>query len=179
LLKHVATAHPEWSLVLMGATDDRHCADELRALGQMTNVYFLGRKEIEQVPYYVKAFDVCLIPYKVNERAENASPLKLYDYMALGKPIVTTDFPAAKAFSDVVYIANSEKEFTHYVGVALSEQGGSLFLKRRRVAAKHTWEDRVEQLSELIQAHLGMNKRGWGRSVSHVERDSIKSHHTV
>jgi len=158
LLQHIATTHPEWSLVLMGTVDDRHCATELSKLRQRKNVYFLGRKEIRQVPYYVNAFDVCLIPYKVNERAQNASPLKLYDYMAVGKPIVATNFPAANQFRDVVHIADSKEEFTCHIEQALSEKDNNLIWKRRRIAAKHTWEDRVNQLSDLIQSHLDGSK---------------------
>jgi glycosyltransferase involved in cell wall biosynthesis len=161
LLRYVAAAHPEWSLALVGTVDDRRCGAELSALGRMANVHFLGRKEIGQVPHYVKAFDVCLIPYTVNERAENASPLKLYDYLAAGKPIVTTDFPAARQFSDVVHIADSREEFARYVAEALSERDSSLPLKRRRVAASHTWEDRVSQVSDLIRACLAQADQGF------------------
>lgn len=161
LLRYVATTHPEWSLVLVGAVDDRRCGAQLSALRQMANVHFLGQKEIDRVPYYIKGFDVCLIPYAVNERAQNASPLKLYDYMAAGKPTVTTDFPAARQFREVVRIASSCEEFAQYIAQALSEEGDRLSLRRRRIAAQHTWENRVDQLSELIRACLAQADRSF------------------
>jgi glycosyltransferase involved in cell wall biosynthesis len=159
LLQYVATSHPEWSVTLVGATDDRHCGAELAALRQIDNVHFLGRKEINQVPHYVKAFDVCLIPYQVDERAQNASPLKLYDYMAAGKPIVTTNFSVANQFKEVVRIADTQAEFSRYIEESLAEGGQDLFLKRRRIAAENTWDKRVEQLSDIMQSYLGRASR--------------------
>ena len=158
LLEHIATIHPEWSLALVGAIDENHCAAELARLRLIDNVHFLGRKEIDQVPHYVQAFDVCLIPYRVNEHSENVSPLKLYDYMAAGKSIVTTDFPAADRFRDVVRIADSGEEFTRHIEEAVSENDPDLFSKRRRIAAQNTWEKRVGRLSRIIQSHLGTDK---------------------
>ena len=159
LLHHLATLHPEWSIALVGAINDRHCAAGLNKLRQKKNIHFLGRKEIHQVPYYVKGFDVCLVPYTLNERAQNSSPLKLYDYMATGKPIVTTNFAAAGQFEDVIRIANSKKEFTRCIEEILSGENNGLCSKRRRIAAQNTWEDRITQQSVLIQSHLNQAGR--------------------
>jgi glycosyltransferase involved in cell wall biosynthesis len=153
LLRDLVQAHPEWSLVLVGAIDDRYCAGELNELRHMPNVHFLGRKDIDQVPYYIKAFDVCLIPYRVDERAQHASPLKLYDYLAAGKPVVTTDYAAARPFRDVIRIVESRGAFISAVEDCLSEDG-RLIVERRRIAADNTWEKRVEQLSCIIESRL-------------------------
>jgi glycosyltransferase involved in cell wall biosynthesis len=154
LLRSIAVAHPEWSLVLVGAVDARHAAPELATLQRMPNVHFLGVKDIAQVPRYVRAFDVCLIPYAVNERAQHASPLKLYDYLAAGKPIVTTAFAAAEPFRDVVSIVDSREAFVRGIEQALSETNGHLAAQRRRIAAENTWEQRAEQLSAIVQSCL-------------------------
>jgi glycosyltransferase involved in cell wall biosynthesis len=146
-------AHPEWSLPLVGAIDDRYCAGELDELRHMPNVHFLGRKDIDQVPYYIKAFDVCLIPYRVDERAQHASPLKLYDYLAAGKPVVTTDYAAAHPFKDVIRIVDSSGAFIGAVEDCLLEDG-RLIAERRRIAADNTWEKRTEQLSCIIESQL-------------------------
>ena len=110
LLEYVAVKHSEWSLVLIGATDDRRCESGIERLRQMKNIHFLGIKEIRQVPYYIKVFDVCLLPYLINGETENLSALKLYDYMAAGKPIVSMDVPAAKEFARVIHIADSKAQ---------------------------------------------------------------------
>ena len=120
----------------------------------MKNIHFLGNKKIEQVPFYVKAFDVCIIPYKLNEETKNLSPLKLYDFMSMGKAIVTTDFPVARQFSEVISVACSPEEFFKCISDALVEDDQNLFEKRRCIAAHNTWEDRVEKLSEIISSHF-------------------------
>jgi glycosyltransferase involved in cell wall biosynthesis len=163
LLRHLATTHPDWSIVLLGTTDDRNCAVELMRLRQTENVHFLGRREIDQVPRYIQAFDVCIIPYQIDERAQNASPLKLYDYMAAGKPIVTTNFSAANQFKKVVRVADNQEEFLNYIKDALSENDHDLCLERQRIAAENTWEQRVRQLSRIVQFHLETGEQGGKR----------------
>lgn len=154
LLRHIASTNPEWSLALIGDIDDRGCERELEGLRQLTNVHFLGLKKIEQVPYYIKAFDVGIIPYIINEETENLSPLKLYDFMAAGKPVVTTDFPTAREFKDIVYVADRKETFTRRIDEALCEKDDSLYVKRRRTASQNTWDHRVSQLSRLIESRL-------------------------
>ncbi len=154
LISDMAQKYPEWSLVLMGKVSEVGCESELKRLRGMKSVHFLGSKSIDQVPLYVKAFDICIIPYRLNEETRNLSPLKLYDFMAMGKEIVTSDFPAAREFRDVVHIAGSPDMFLHCVTDALAEVDQSLFSKRRKIAAQNTWEDRVEKLSAIIISHL-------------------------
>ena len=158
LIEHIAVSHPEWSLVLIGAIDDRECASILNRLRQLHNVHFLGLKKIKEVPYYVKAFDVGIIPYVISEETENLNPLKLYDFLAIGIPIVTTNFSAAREFRNVVYVTDSKETFTHCVEKALLENDASLFAERRSVASLNSWEHRVKQLSFLIKSRLGYNQ---------------------
>ncbi len=154
LIGYAARKHPEWSLVLMGQVNEVGCTDELKRLQEMENVIFLGTKKIDQVPFYVKTFDVCIIPYKLNEQTKNLSPLKLYDFMAMGKEIVTTDFPVAREFKEVVRIAVSPDMFLNCIKESLEEENQSFFAKRRRIAAQNTWGHKVEKLSEIIMSHL-------------------------
>ena len=154
LIGYIAKSHTEWSLVLIGEVNDGGCESELNRLREMKNVYFLGIKEITQVPHYVRVFDVCIVPYKLNEQTENLSPLKLYDFMAMGKEIVTTDFPIAREFKDILHIAESNDSFVNCIKEALAEKDEALFTKRRQIAAQNTWEDRIVELSGIIESHL-------------------------
>ena len=154
LIGYIAKSHTEWSLVLIGEVNDGGCESELNRLREMKNVYFLGIKEITQVPHYVRVFDVCIVPYKLNEQTQNLSPLKLYDFMAMGKEIVTTDFPIAREFKDILHIAESNDSFVNCIKEALAENDEALFTKRRQIAAQNTWEERVGKLSEIIKYSL-------------------------
>jgi glycosyltransferase involved in cell wall biosynthesis len=138
----------------MGQINESGCERDLQRLREMKNVHFLGSKKIKQVPNYIKAFDVGIIPYKLNEQTENLSPLKLYDFLAMGKKIVITDVPVAREFTEVVRIASSHDAFFDHIAEALNEDDQNLFEDRRRIAAMNTWGDRVEKLSEIITSHL-------------------------
>jgi len=154
LIGYIAKSHPEWSIALIGEVNDGGCESELNKLEEMKNVYFLGNKKIDLVPHYIKNFDTCIVPYKLNEQTQNLSPLKLYDFMAMGKEIVTTDFPIARDFKDVLHIAESKETFVNCIVKTLSEKDKSLFAKRRQIAAQNTWEDRIDTLSNIIESHL-------------------------
>ena len=154
LIEYIAMSHPEWSMALIGEINSGGCQRELDRLREMKNIFFLGDKKIDQVPHYVKAFDACIVPYKLNEQTQNLSPLKLYDFMAMGKEIVTTNFPIAREFKDVLHIAESKENFVSCVEKSLSEKDKGLFAKRRQIAAQNTWDDRIATLSGIIESHL-------------------------
>jgi len=155
LIDYIAKVQPEWTLVLIGEVNESGCESEFSRLREMKNIYFLGNKKIDLVPHYVKVFDVCIVPYKQrNEQTQNLSPLKLYDFMAMGKGIVTTDFPIAREFQSILHIAESKETFVNCIVKALSEKDKRLFAKRRQIAAQNTWENRIVELSNIIESHL-------------------------
>lgn len=154
MLKDLAQGNPEWSLVFLGRVNASKEAEIWRALRAMPNVHYLGSVEWSQVPHYVKGFDVGLMPYLQDRHSETISPLKLYDYLAAGLPIASIDIPAAREFSQYVHLANSPQDFSQAVQAALADRTPERRQARRDVAAQHTWEARIEQLSDLIQSQL-------------------------
>lgn len=156
LLANVARSCASWSFVLVGPIAIRDAEDlqALNTLRALPNVHFLGQKKVEEVPYYIVACDVCLLPYRINEWTQNIDSLKLYEYLACAKPIVATDVPAARRFSDFVAIATSDAEFISSMNSTWREDSPALQAKRRSIAAQHTWEKRVNELSVVIEAQL-------------------------
>ena len=126
----------------------------LETLRTLPNVHLLGRKRIEDVPRYIAACDVCLLPYQINEWTRNIDSLKLYEYLACGKPVVATDVPAARRFSEVVRIAASREEFVASVATVQEKDDPTRQAKRRSIAARQTWDQRVESLSAVIEEQL-------------------------
>ena len=162
MLKELAQENPEWSLVFLGHSHVSKKMETWRALKAMPNVHYLGPVEWSQVPHYVKGFDVGLMPYVQDGETEHMSPLKLYDYLAAGLPIASMDIPAAREFSPYIHLADSPRHFTQAVRAALADTTPERHQARRNIAAQHTWETRVEQLSDLIQTLLAAkapNKR--------------------
>ena len=109
----------------------------------MPHVQFLGRKDVQDVPSYIAACDVCLLPYRINEWTRNIDSLKLYEYLACGKPVVATDVPAARRFSDVVRVAANE-----------ASKRGAAFVRWLLIIVVSVAAVRYLGLVELIKAWL-------------------------
>ncbi len=153
LLETIARQRPDWSLVLVGPTLFKQ-PERLNVLRTLPNVYFLGAKSVEALPAYMHAFDVALMPYAHNLWTEHINPLKLYEYLATGRPIVSTGIPAVLEFRDVVRIEDNREAFVLAIDQALHETTPELSTKRQEVARQHTWNQRIETLSSIIQGHL-------------------------
>lgn len=163
MLKDLAHEHPEWSFVFLGPVNASRQAQTWQELQAMPNVHYLGSVAWSEVPHFVKGFDVGLMPYVQNRHSETISPLKLYDYLAAGLPIASIDIPAVREFGSAIHLAASPGDFSQAVQAALNDRQPERCAARRDIAAKHTWEARAEQLSELIQAQLAA-KASNGRS---------------
>ena len=162
LLARLARAHPDWTLVMVGPVV-RPLAN-VKPLEGLPNVLFTGRVPYAEVPRYVKAFDVCLNPYVLDEVAEHCSPLKLYEYVATGKPVVSVDMPEAHRFAGLIDIAHSADEFIALVEVAVQRvmrgEADERAAARMAEAWKHTWRSRFEAVSAALAAVLEAKQSG-------------------
>lgn len=151
LVRDAAAAHPEWSVVMIGPVGAAIDVSELKSL---PNVHFLGRKDVSILPNYIKAFDVCINPFKFNRLTDRVSPLKFYEYLASGKPIVSVDMPGVSGFADVVEIARNSQEFVRGLERALSEETPEKLKARLHRAMENSWDSRVEFMIDKIRAKM-------------------------
>lgn len=149
LIAHAARAHPDWSFALVGNIEPLARVDKVRGL---SNVHFLGRQPYADMPAFVAGFDVCINPYVLDGVAANVDPLKLYDCLASGKPIVSVDIPAARRFADLIYLTKTADEFTHALEMALKTPGDAA--ARQQAASQHSWEGRFERAQNLVEPLL-------------------------
>lgn len=145
LIAYAAKAHPDWSFALVGNTEPLARVDKVRDLA---NVHFLGRQPYANLPQFVAGFDVCINPYILDGVAANVDPLKLYDYIASGKPVVSVDIPAARRFAEIIYLTKTPQEFTAALEAALRNPGDAA--ARQKVAAGHSWAARFEQVQRAV-----------------------------
>jgi len=155
------TEKHQWSFMLVGPITIRTAEGQraCEALRSLPHVHFLGQKSVVDVPRYVTGCTVCLLPYQINEWTKHIDSLKLYEYLACGKPVVATDVPAARCFSDVIRIAGNQDEFISSMNSALREDNPVLQAQRRQIAAQHTWDRRIEALSVAIEDCLEDKQR--------------------
>lgn len=170
LLDALAAAHPEWTLVMLGTVYRDGCANALDRLAARPNVRLLPPVPGDRVAGYVRRFNAGLAPYKVTRETYHASPLKLYEYLAAGLPVVSADVPGARQFGDAVTVAAaptgqalSEVEaWEAAIAGALSDRSPEAVARRRAAVAPHTWEARVETLSEFLAEALARKEGGGG-----------------
>jgi glycosyltransferase involved in cell wall biosynthesis len=154
MIRYLADQKPEWDFVLVGPVSESRSDfyDQIQELKKRSNVRFLGPKRPEDLPAYIKAFDVCLLPYVKGEVSTYyAAPLKFYEYLAAGKCVVSTAGP--KDYDrDVVINCNSSEEVLAGIGEALSGDSAALALKRKEIARQNSWSERVRQIDSILAA---------------------------
>jgi glycosyltransferase involved in cell wall biosynthesis len=112
----------------------------------------LGRREYSQLPEYTKGFDVCLMPFALNEATEYINPTKALEYMATGRPIVSSAVPdVVSNFSSVVKVAQSHDEFVEYCRQESLEPDEAAVQRGIRMAEENQWEIIVEKLEGHIE----------------------------
>jgi glycosyltransferase involved in cell wall biosynthesis len=147
LLGEIARRRPGWTLLLIGkATVDTS------PLRRLPNVRLLGQRPYAALPDYCRAFDVGLIPFRVDELTVRANPLKLREYLAAGLPVVSSDLPEVRRYAELVRLADGPAGFIAAVEAALAERGEAAARARVEAMKHESWEARVEEISELIEA---------------------------
>jgi len=147
LLRRMAREHPEWHVVLIGRPK---AGMDMATVVPEPNIHYLGLKRFEDLPAYTRHFTVGLIPFRLNRLTLHSNPLKLLEYLAGGLPVVSTDIPEVRRYGEGVHIAGSHEAFIECCRKALQEGGSQERERRSRAAEAHSWEKRIEEISEIV-----------------------------
>ena len=149
LVTAAANRFPDWDFVLVGSTD--YC--DVAGAEKLANVKLIGEVPYDQAAAWVHSFDVAMIPFKLTELTRCTNPVKIYEYLAAGKPVVATALPEVKLMAEVAHVADTHEEFMELLDTAMAERGDdALAARRRQWAAAHDWGNRAEQLGEAIRS---------------------------
>ncbi len=152
LLSYAAKQLPDTEFEMIGPIE----VDGIRERFQhQTNVSFIGKVNFEQLPDYLKDFDVCIMPFKVNKLIKAVDPVKIYEYLAAGKPVVSVYYKELDRFEDFVYTANTFEDFVNMLRRAIQEDSIEKVQRRTEFAAQNTWKQRAE---EIIHCMMRVNK---------------------
>jgi teichuronic acid biosynthesis glycosyltransferase TuaH len=149
IIAAMAKAQPSWNIVMVGPEDETWRQSSLH---QLPNVHFLGGRPFALLSAYVKAFDVCINPQFRNEITKGNYPLKIDEYLAMGKPTVATRTVAMKIFEDHVYLAEKPEEYEGLVKQALAENDPAKEAERIRFARTHSWENCIAALATAVKS---------------------------
>ncbi len=147
LVAALAEANPGGSVVIIGPTTKVDPA----ALPRRANLHWLGSRDYQQLPAYVRGFDVCLMPFAINEHTEFINPTKALEYMATGKPVISTAIEdVVLQFSDVVKIAESRADFLAFCAAAATAPDRAAIKRGLALAKRNSWEANVAAMKERI-----------------------------
>ncbi|MCK4257686.1 MAG: glycosyltransferase [Halanaerobiales bacterium] len=146
LIEYAAKRLNNYSFVLIG----QHTVD-IDSLSQNKNIYFLGEKPYQELPKYIQYFDIAIIPFKMTQLTLATNPVKVYEYLASGKPIVSVDLPEISQFSDVVNIAKSYDEFVFLLEKVLKHDSWREKNKRKKAIVGEDWNDRVSEMIKQME----------------------------
>ncbi len=151
LLTAAADTHPEWSVVLIGKALP---GVDLAPLTARKNIHLLGLKPYKDLPNYIKRFDICLNLFASGDLSRDVSPLKFYEYLATGRPVVSTPQPIqVLEFSDAIYIGGDRDSFLSACERALCEKNPWMTRQRIEYGRAASWESRVDEMKKALQAH--------------------------
>jgi glycosyltransferase involved in cell wall biosynthesis len=147
LLRHVADAFSGGTLVLLG-----EARTDLSLLAGARNVRLLGRRPYAELPRYAKAFDVALLPFKVNELTLAANPLKVREYLAAGLPVVSTAIPEVERLG-LCRVGRDADGVVREIAAAVAAGAGPSRLRAEKVRSEG-WEARVEEMARIVGGAL-------------------------
>jgi glycosyltransferase involved in cell wall biosynthesis len=153
LVLDLAGRRRDWTFLLVGPAR-RETEAALARLAAEPNVVWTGPRPYSELPAYVAAFDVGLIPYLANTYTQSCFPLKLYEYLAAGKPVVATGLPALAGIDEVTLADGTTDAVAAAIESALGRTDDAARMRRMSLAAENTWEDRAGRLLELVEQEL-------------------------
>lgn len=148
LVAAVARARPEWTFVLIGDV----FVEDLAGLDALPNVRLLGRRPYEDMPRYLYHFDVCMVPFKLNDVTHAVDPVKFYEYVSAGKPVVAVPLKEMAVYGEHAYFATGAEAFEQAIARALAEGDPALWARRVALARANDWAERYRATLEAIEA---------------------------
>ncbi|HYU21349.1 MAG TPA: glycosyltransferase [Chloroflexota bacterium] len=172
LVAGIARARPNWSVALVGTV----VRADLEQVSGLANVHLLGWQPYESLPAYLQHADACLLPLVDSELTRAVDPVKVYEYLAAGKPVIATPLPELAKCGDLVDIVTTPEQAVEAVEGHLLDPGGEA--RRRQqlgFAAQHTWQARANAISAQIEASLAARPRASPNCAEPASREQTQA----
>ena len=149
LLAELARLRPEWSIVLIGPRGAGDPGGDLSALDRAPNIHFAGPRDAAGLPAVLRGADAGLIPYAINDLTRSVFPMKVYEYLAAGLPVLATPLPALDGVEAIDVVRNAD-ELVAAVERELAVDSPQRRRERSAAAAAHSWEARIEEIEAAL-----------------------------
>jgi glycosyltransferase involved in cell wall biosynthesis len=151
LIAALARARPDWSIALVGPTGMGDPSTDVSALTEVDNIHLLGGRTRDQLPAVLRGADAGIIPYASNQLTASIFPMKVYEYLAAGLPVVATPLPSLEGVAEVATAPDADA-MARALDEALADDDAARRAARSRAAASHSWEARLEEIGRAIAA---------------------------
>lgn len=157
LLHQLAARHRDWSFVFVGASKHAEIQEAVSRLSRLPNVYFLGSKSTQELASYPQHFDVCTMPYCLDDYTKYIYPLKLHEYLASGRPVVGAPIRSLQEFAHVVRLATSVDDWSKAIKESILPESltAEQVRARRIVAYEHDWSSLIRSIVLTFCKRLG------------------------
>ena len=154
LIAYLAEQRKNWTFLLIGMA-----SVDVGAIAALPNVHLPGPQPYESLPRWAKAFDVTIVPYRRNRFVMNSNPLKIREYLAAGKPVVSVRAPEMERFGDVIFLADSKEDFLLKIEQALEGETAEIRQTRMDAVRNSSWQACAERA-------LGRVRKAFGSSMN-------------
>lgn len=160
LIRQVALMRPDWSLVLIGKVGEGEPWTDISTIEGVPNIHFLGPKSYGELPAYLAQIDVAMLPSALNDYTAGMFPMKFFEYLAAGRPVVATRLPALSEYAAMAALVDDAEEFVRAAELAMAG-GGPPLSQRLEAAREQTYERRTARMLNQLRDVLA------GRQSSH------------
>ncbi len=171
ILDHIIRQKPTWQLLFVGPAQP----DFIERYSRFENVHLWGSVNYDELPRVIRYFDVAIVPFLINDRTKGNDLLKLYDYLALGKPVVSTNIGGAGDLREVIRLADTPSDFFNEVEKALQSEDSDDVEVRKKVARTNSWLYRITEVEALIRGGLEERPASMGAFGGKVSDASYSS----
>lgn len=150
LIKSMAISHPDYNFVLIGKVGEGEPGTDVSLLENMNNIHLLGPKNYDDLPAYLKAIDVAMLPNQINEYTDSMFPMKFFEYLAAGKPVVSVNLKSISEHKNVCYLSHTYEEFSRNLKDAVENDDEIKLNQRLALARECTYEGRMKKMLKVL-----------------------------
>jgi glycosyltransferase involved in cell wall biosynthesis len=171
MVGEMARMRPDWSFAMVGPV----VKVDPNLLPHSPNLFWLGGRDYQQLPHYCRAFDVNMMCFANNAATQYINPTKGLEYMATGKPIVSTPVrDVVRQWSDIVYLAKNAEEFVKAAEEALKNPVSDRVTRGLELAKQSSWETTVANMQQLIKQAIGRDNRPSVRDIEPMAESELE-----
>ena len=148
LIRKIAESRPDWHWVMIGQVGEGQPGTRVESL-ELPNIHFLGPKPYRDLPAYLRSIDVAVLPVPMNPYTRSMFPMKFFEYLSAGKPVVSSDLHSLQSYSNCCFLSSDWQSFLKGIQAGL-EDAKSVVKRGIAVAEQHTWDIRMDWMENLM-----------------------------